>query len=85
LAGADRLAELPGALPGQKSFMPARLALPRATADERVFLDPAQVQSLVNAAEDRDKAMIYTAARTGLRWGDSSASSGTDWTSLRAP
>jgi integrase len=54
----------------KKSFIPARLALPRANADERVFLDAAQVQALVNAAEDRDKALIFTAASTGLRWGE---------------
>jgi integrase len=54
----------------RKSFMPARLALPRAQADERVFLDSHQVQALVDAAEDRYKALIYTAAWTGLRWGE---------------
>jgi len=54
----------------KKSFIPARLALPRAKADERVFLDSTQVQALVDAAEDRDKALIFTAAWTGLRWGE---------------
>jgi integrase len=54
----------------KKSFMPIRLSLPRAKADERVFLDEEQVQALVDAAEDRDKALIHTAAWTGLRWGE---------------
>jgi integrase len=54
----------------KKSFMPIRLSLPRAKADERVFLDEDQVQALVVAAEDRDKALIQTAAWTGLRWGE---------------
>lgn len=54
----------------KRSFMPARLALPRAQADERVFLDSDQVKALVDAAENRDKALIYTAAWTGLRWGE---------------
>ena len=54
----------------RKSFMPSRLSLPRAKADERVFLDEEQVQALVDAAEDRDKALIQTAAWTGLRWGE---------------
>jgi integrase len=54
----------------KKSFMPNRLSLPRAKADERVFLDEDQVRALVHAAEDRDKALIHTAAWTGLRWGE---------------
>ena len=54
----------------KKSFMPNRLTLPRAKADERIFLDAHQVDDLVDAAEDRDKALICTAAWTGLRWGE---------------
>jgi len=54
----------------KRSFMPNRLSLPRAKADERVFLDEDQVRALVHAAEDRDKALIHTAAWTGLRWGE---------------
>jgi integrase len=54
----------------KKSFIPARLALPRVEADTRIFLDLAQVQALVDHAEDRDKALIFTAAWTGLRWGE---------------
>jgi len=54
----------------KKSFIPTRLALPRAKADERIFLDADQVQALVDAAQDRDKALIYTAAWTGMRWGE---------------
>jgi integrase len=54
----------------KRSFMPNHLSLPRAKADERVFLDEDQVRALVHAAEDRDKALIHTAAWTGLRWGE---------------
>ena len=46
----------------KKSFMPYRLALPRPKTDERIYLDRGQVQALVDAAEDRNKALIYTAA-----------------------
>jgi len=54
----------------RKSFMPNRLSLPRAKADERVFLDEDRVRALVHAADDRDKALIHTAAWTGFRGGN---------------
>ena len=54
----------------KRTFMPRRLSLPRAQADRRVFLTSGQVDRLVDAAEARDKALIFTAAWTGLRWGE---------------
>jgi integrase len=54
----------------KKTFMPFRLSLPRAKADERIYLDHDQVHAIVDAAADREKALIYTAAWTGLRWGE---------------
>jgi len=54
----------------RKSFMPTKLALPREQADHRVFLKPEQVHALVEAAPERYQALIYTAAWTGLRWGE---------------
>ena len=54
----------------RKTFMPSRLALPPERVQERVFLSVAQVAELVEAADDRNKALIHTAAWTGLRWGE---------------
>jgi len=54
----------------KKSFMPSKLSLPPEKPDEQVFLTSVQVEALVDAAEDRDKALIYTAALTGMRWGE---------------
>ncbi len=69
----------------RKTFMPSRLALPPERVQERVFLSVAQVAELVEAADDRNKALIHTAAWTGLRWGNWSGSSGNDWTSKEVP
>ena len=52
----------------KRGWMPAKLSLPRDSADERVFLTREQIQWLVRAAPALDLAMIHTAAWTGLRW-----------------
>lgn len=51
-------------------WMPRRLDLPRDDADERVFLTQKQVLVLVNEAPPLYQALIYTAAQTGMRWGE---------------
>ncbi len=47
-----------------------KLSLPREGADERVFLTPDQVDRLAAAVPDRYRALVLTAAYTGLRWGE---------------
>ncbi len=47
-----------------------KLSLPREGADERVFLTPAEVDRLAEAVPDRYRALVLTAAYTGLRWGE---------------
>ena len=37
--------------------------------EEMSFLDPDQVEALAEAIDPRHRALIYTAAYTGMRWG----------------
>lgn len=53
-----------------KDWMPRRLDLPRPKADERVFLTHEQVADLVKHTPDIYKALVLTAAYTGMRWGE---------------
>lgn len=47
------------------------IRLPRIdTTIEMCFLNPSEVRSLAEAIEPRYQALIYTAAYTGLRWGE---------------
>lgn len=47
------------------------IALPRQTSHEEMhFLSAAQVAELAEAIDPRYRALIYTAAYTGLRWGE---------------
>ncbi len=48
--------------------------LPKQTSHEEMkFLDPVQVEALAEAIEPRFRALIYTAAYTGMRWGELAA------------
>lgn len=48
--------------------------LPKQTSHEEMkFLDPDQVEALAEAIEPRFRALIYTAAYTGMRWGELAA------------
>jgi integrase len=48
--------------------------LPRQTSHEEMrFLDPAQIETLADANEPRFRALIFTAAYTGMRWGELAA------------
>jgi integrase len=50
---------------------PARkLTLPKDDADERVFLSADQVNRVAGAVPARYRALILTAAYTGMRWGE---------------
>lgn len=53
-----------------QGWTPRRLDLPRAKADERVFLDHDQVRDLVANTPPIYRALVLTAAYTGLRWGE---------------
>lgn len=48
--------------------------LPKQTSHEEMsFLDPDQVEALAEAIDPRFRALIYTAAYTGMRWGELAA------------
>lgn len=48
--------------------------LPKQTSHEEMrFLDPAQIEVLADAVEPRFRALIFTAAYTGMRWGELAA------------
>jgi integrase len=48
--------------------------LPKQTShDEMRFLEPAQIEALADAIEPRYRALIFTAAYTGMRWGELAA------------
>lgn len=48
--------------------------LPKQTSHEEMkFLDPDQVEALAEAIEPHFRALIYTAAYTGMRWGELAA------------
>ncbi|CAN5755175.1 site-specific integrase [soil metagenome] len=50
------------------------IALPKdETQREMHYLEPPQVETLVGELQDRYKALIFTAAYTGLRWGELAA------------
>lgn len=50
------------------------IALPKdETQREMHFLEPSQVEALARELPDRYKALIFTAAYTGLRWGELAA------------
>jgi integrase len=50
------------------------ISLPKDEAQrETHFLDPAQVEMLANAVPERYGSLIFTAAYTGLRWGELAA------------
>ena len=53
-----------------KDWMPRRLDLPRPKADERVFLTHEQVADLVEHTPDIYKALVLTAAYSGMRWSE---------------
>src|ERR1039458_1466369 len=61
-------AEIDGVIPGT----PCRgIKLPRqTTSTEPCFLSPAEVRRLAEAIEDRYRVLVYTAAYTGMRWGE---------------
>ncbi len=44
--------------------------LPRSSSEEMHFLDPAEVERLADAINPRYRALVSTAAYTGLRWGE---------------
>ena len=45
--------------------------LPRQTSHEEMrFMDPQQVEALAGAIDPRYRALIFTAAYTGMRWGE---------------
>jgi site-specific recombinase XerD len=47
------------------------IRLPRQTSHtEQCFLTPEEVRRLADAIEDRYRVLIYTAAYTGMRWGE---------------
>ena len=47
------------------------IKLPRQTTSiEPCFLSPAEVRRLAEAIEDRYRVLVYTAAYTGMRWGE---------------
>jgi integrase len=48
--------------------------LPRQTShDEMRFLEPAQIEGLADAIEPRYRTLIFSAAYTGMRWGELAA------------
>ncbi len=48
--------------------------LPKQTSpDEMRFLEPAQIEALADAIESRYRALIFSAAYTGMRWGELAA------------
>jgi integrase len=61
-------AEIDGVIAGT----PCRgIKLPRqTTSTEPCFLSPAEVRRLAEAIEDRYRVLVYTAAYTGMRWGE---------------
>lgn len=48
--------------------------LPKQTSHEEMrFLEPAQIEALAEAIEPRFSALVFTAAYTGMRWGELAA------------
>ena len=54
----------------RSGFMPRRLALPPDDADERIFLTRAQFGDLLAKVDEFYRPLVFTAAWTGLRWGE---------------
>jgi integrase len=63
-----RTAEIDGLIPRTPCL---GISLPKETSHQEMqFLDHAQVARLADAIDERYRALIFTAAYTGLRWGE---------------
>jgi len=60
-------AEVSGAIVRSPAF---RIDLPRVPKGEQKFLSPREIKRLADAIQPRFRALVLTAALTGLRWGE---------------